>query len=63
MVVMIDAAVKFEGENSGEISEGYGAAIGGIGTERFKIEETATNNRIPVYAVIVKRAFRKRLHR
>jgi len=28
MVVMIDAAVKFEGENSGEISEGYGAAIG-----------------------------------
>src|SRR5437899_5069647 len=46
MVVMVDAAVKFEGENSGEISEGYGAAIGGIGTERFKIEETATNNRI-----------------
>ena len=59
MVVMIDAAVKFEGENSGEISEGYGAAIGGIGTERFKIEETATNNRIPVYAVVVKESIQE----
>ncbi len=54
MVVMVDAALKFEGENSGEISEGIGAAIGGIGTERFKIEEEATKHRIPVYAVIVK---------
>ena len=54
MVVMIDAALKFEGENSGEVSEGIGAAIGGIGTERFKIEEEATKNKIPVYAVIVK---------
>ena len=54
MVVMIDAALKFEGENSGEVSEGIGAAIGGIGTERFKIEEEATKHSIPVYAVIVK---------
>jgi len=54
MVVMVDAAVKFEGETSGEVSEGIGAAIGGIGTERFKIEEEATKHRIPVYAVIVK---------
>ena len=59
MVVMIDAAVKFEGESSGEISEGYGAAIGGIGTERFKIEEAATKNRIPVYAVIVKESIQE----
>lgn len=54
MVVMVDAALKFEGETSGEISEGIGAAIGGIGTERFKIEEEATKFSIPVYAVIVK---------
>lgn len=54
MVVMVDAALKFEGESSGEVSEGIGAAIGGIGTERFKIEEEATKNKIPVYAVIVK---------
>ena len=59
MVVMVDAAVKFEGENSGEVSEGIGAAIGGIGTERFKIEEEATKHRIPVYAVIVKESIQE----
>src|SRR5712692_1383508 len=59
MVVMVDADVKFEGETSGEISEGIGAAIGGIGTERFKIEEEATKHRIPVYAVIVKESLQE----
>ncbi len=59
MVVMVDAAVKFEGENSGEISEGIGAAIGGIGTERFKIEEEATKLHVPVYAVIVKESIQE----
>ncbi len=59
MVVMVDAAVKFEGENSGEISEGIGAAIGGIGTERFKIEQEATKYKIPVYAVIVKESIQE----
>jgi hypothetical protein len=54
MIVMVDAALKFEGETTGEISEGIGAAIGGIGTERFKIEQEATKQNIPVYAVIVK---------
>lgn len=59
MVVMVDAAVKFEGESSGEVSEGIGAAIGGIGTERFKIEEEATKQKIPVYAVIVKESIQE----
>jgi hypothetical protein len=59
MVVMVDAAVKFEGETSGEISEGIGAAIGGIGTERFKIEEEATKQKIPVYALIVKESIQE----
>jgi hypothetical protein len=59
MVVMVDAALKFEGESSGEVSEGIGAAIGGIGTERFKIEEEATKHRIPVYAVIVKESIQE----
>lgn len=54
MVVMVDAAVKFEGEKTGDISEGIGAAIGGIGTERFKIEEEASKYKIPVHAIIVK---------
>lgn len=54
MVIMIDAALKFEGEKTGEISEGIGAAIGGVGTERFKIEEEMRKFKIPVHAIIVK---------
>jgi hypothetical protein len=59
MVVMVDAAVKFEGETSGEVSEGIGAAIGGVGTERFKIEQEATVHKIPVYALIVKESIQE----
>ena len=59
MIVMIDAALKFEGEETGEISEGIGAAIGGIGTERFKIEEEAQKFKIPVYAMIVKESIQE----
>ena len=59
MVVMVDAAVKFEGENSGDVSEGIGAAIGGVGTERYKIEQEATTHKIPVYAVIVKQSLQE----
>jgi hypothetical protein len=54
MVIMIDAAGKFEGEKSGETSEGVGAAIGGTGVEQFEIEAVATKYGIPVHAVIVK---------
>ncbi|MEM3574236.1 MAG: DUF1512 domain-containing protein [Candidatus Bathyarchaeia archaeon] len=53
-IIMVDAALKFEGERSGEISNGIGAAIGGIGTERFKIEEEASKFKIPLYAVVIK---------
>lgn len=53
-VVMIDAALKLEGEKSGDVAMGMGAAIGGIGTEKFRIEEISTNLGIPVYAVIIK---------
>ena len=42
------------GEKTGEISEGIEAAIGGVGTERFKIEEEATKHKIPVHAIIIK---------
>lgn len=59
MVVMVDAALKFEGEKTGEISEGVGAAIGGVGTERFKIEEEATKHKIPVYAIIIKESIQE----
>lgn len=59
MIVMVDAALKFEGEKTGEISEGIGAAIGGIGTERFKIEEEATKHKIPVHAIIIKESIQE----
>jgi hypothetical protein len=54
MVVMIDAALKLEGEKTGSIAEGVGAAIGGIGVEKFKIEEEVTKFNIPLYAIIIK---------
>ena len=51
---MIDAALKLEGEDSASIAKGFGAAIGGIGTERFKIEQVATTNAIPILAIVIK---------
>jgi hypothetical protein len=54
LVVMVDAALKLEGDTSGDISEGIGAAIGGPGTERFKIEEEVVKRKIPVHAIIIK---------
>ncbi|MDA4118488.1 MAG: DUF1512 domain-containing protein [Thaumarchaeota archaeon] len=53
-IVMVDAAAKLEGEETGEVVEGIGAAIGGLGVEKFQIEEVATKHGIPVYAVLVK---------
>jgi hypothetical protein len=53
-VLMVDAGLKLEGEKSGEVFEGIGAAIGGIGTEKFKIEEAVTKKKLPLYGVIIK---------
>ena len=53
-VITIDAALKLEGEPSGEIAEGTGAAIGGPGTERYHIEEAAAKSNIALDAVVVK---------
>ena len=58
-IVMVDAGMKLEGENSGAIAEGVGAAIGGVGVEKFKIEEVATEHKIPVYAIIVKQSLKE----
>ncbi len=55
-IVMIDAALKLEGEKTGEIAEGVGAAIGGIGVEKFQIEEAATRVKVPLYAILVKQS-------
>lgn len=58
LVVMIDAGLKLEGENSGDIAEGVGAAIGGIGVEKYKIEEAGTKHKIPVYAIVIKESLK-----
>lgn len=58
-IIMIDAALKMEGEDSASISHGFGAAIGGIGTERYQIEEIATKNKIPIFSIIIKQSVRE----
>jgi hypothetical protein len=55
-IIMVDAALKLEGEKTGEIAEGVGAAIGGIGVDKFKIEEVSAKHKIPVYAILVKQS-------
>ena len=59
IVVMVDAALKLEGEDSGTVSQGFGAAIGGIGTDRFKIEELATKFDIPIFSVVIKQSVKE----
>jgi hypothetical protein len=59
MVVMVDAGLKFEGETSGYIVEGVGAAIGGLGVEQYKIEEAITKHKVPLYAMIVRQSMKE----
>ncbi len=54
MLLMIDAGLKLEGEDVGEVAEGIGAAIGGPGVDQYKIEEKLTKYKIPNYAIIIK---------
>jgi hypothetical protein len=54
MLITVDAAGKLEGEGDGDIAEGVGAAIGGEGVEKFKIEAAATSHKVPMYAVAIK---------
>ncbi|HLI46059.1 MAG TPA: DUF1512 family protein, partial [Geobacterales bacterium] len=41
VIITIDAASKLEGEETGSIAQGIGAAIGDPGPEKYKIEEAA----------------------
>ena len=59
VIIMIDAALKMEGEESASIARGFGAAIGGIGTEKFQIEQIATENKIPVFSIVVKQSVKE----
>ena len=59
VIMMVDAALKMEGEDSASIARGFGAAIGGIGTEKFQIEQIATQNEIPVFSIVVKQSVKE----
>ncbi len=58
-IVMIDASLKLEGEDSATVAQGFGAAIGGIGTDRFQIEEVAIKHNIPVFAIVIKQSIKE----
>jgi hypothetical protein len=53
-IITIDASLKLEGEDTGKVSEGIGAAIGDPGPEKSKIEEAAIELDIPLDAIVIK---------
>ncbi len=55
-IFMIDAGLKLSGDKTGSITEGVGAAIGGIGVEKFYIEESSTKKAIPIDALICRQS-------
>ncbi len=60
-IIMIDAALRLEGEESGSVAEGVGAAIGDPGPEKYKIEESTLAKGIPVDAIIIKESIEEAL--
>ena len=55
-IIMIDAGLKLTGEKTGSIAIGVGAAIGGIGVEKYFIEDSTTKKSIPIDALICKQS-------
>ncbi len=53
-IITVDAALKLESEKTGEIAEGIGVAIGGIGVEKAIIEEIATKQKIALDSYLIK---------
>ena len=55
-IITIDAGIKFEGDKTGEVVSGVGAAIGGFGVEKSKIEDISTKTQIPLDALICRQS-------
>jgi hypothetical protein len=53
-IITVDAGMKLEGEETGQVIEGVGAAIGDPGPEKFKMEDSGVKYSIPIDAIIVK---------
>jgi hypothetical protein len=60
-IITVDAAIKMEGENTGQVAEGVGAAIGDPGPEKYKIEQVALELGVGLDAVIIKQAYEEAL--
>lgn len=56
-IVTVDAALKFEGEETGTVAEGGGVAMGDPGPEKIRIERVASRLGVPLYAVAIKMGF------
>ena len=55
-IIMIDAGLKLSSDKTGSIVIGVGAAIGGIGVEKFFIEDSTTKKEIPIDALICRQS-------
>jgi len=55
-IFMIDAGLKLSSDKTGSIVVGVGAAIGGIGVEKFFIEDSSTKKSIPIDALICRQS-------
>jgi len=53
-IITVDASLKLESEKTGEIAEGVGVAIGGIGVEKAIIEEIATKRKVTLDSYVIK---------
>ncbi len=62
LIITVDAALKLEGEETGEIAEGAGAAIGDPGPEKIAIERAAAQHEIPLTAVVIKMGLSEALY-
>ena len=56
-IITIDAAAKMEGEPTGQVAEGVGAAIGDPGPEKYKIEQVALELGVGLDAIVIKQGF------
>jgi len=54
LILTIDAALKLEGEETGSIAEGVGAAIGDPGPEKIRFERIAAKYDVPLRALAIK---------
>ena len=61
LIIMVDASLKLEGEDSASVAKGFGAAMGGIGPDRFQIEDVATKNNVPILAIVIKQSIHEAL--